>query len=139
MDIGRLVSLASEGLLSDNEFLFKEYLKVLGILFKHSSISDRQNKPERVFEVNLLYLTHSKPVVQNAVEVILSQKKNLFVEGCGTILQNLCRGEKCFMGENSKITAGFVYQTLKNHPLHNGFDKGIRDRFMDIIKYILSH
>ncbi|KII66500.1 hypothetical protein RF11_15959 [Thelohanellus kitauei] len=133
MEIGRLVAVSADGLLSDNESIFKEHLQVLQQLFERSTTADLKNRPETDFAVIRLYRLHAKPVVKSCLEVILSRRSQSFVEGCGSLLHTMHSGEKTIIGIHVKIIHGFLFMMWKNHSNAVDYGSSILDRFIKLI------
>ncbi|KII72419.1 hypothetical protein RF11_03660 [Thelohanellus kitauei] len=86
IDMGRLIVLASHGLLSHDEPTFNECLNVFVELFKGPYNTICEERPETNSIVVHLYNSHAHRIVRDCIEAILTRRKISYVRGCGKVL-----------------------------------------------------
>ncbi|KII67978.1 hypothetical protein RF11_01979 [Thelohanellus kitauei] len=133
IQVGRLISMASNGLLSQEESTFNECHKVLVELFTRPYTSICKKRPETNSIVVRLYNSHVHRIVKNCIEVILSQRAVLYVKGCGHLLHVMNAAEVTGFGKRLKIERGFINDILENYPEKISQDKNIADSITKIL------
>ncbi|KII64575.1 hypothetical protein RF11_06331 [Thelohanellus kitauei] len=115
MDMGRLVDMASHGLLSQEQQTFKESHKVLNELFMHPSTSICKKRPETNSIVMRLYNSYVLRIVKNCIEVILTSRMNWQIKGCGDMLRIINTAERIGIRAGLKIEKGVLSEILESY------------------------
>ncbi|KII72639.1 hypothetical protein RF11_10381 [Thelohanellus kitauei] len=132
LDIGRLVTLASHGLLSPDEPTFTECHKVLLVLFRRPSTSICKKRPETDSIVVRLYNSHSHQIVKDCVDVILSQRKISFIKACGYMLRLMNVEDGYNNGTLLKFEKAHLYEIFENCHDEVNHDKSFFDDLTNI-------
>ncbi|KII67109.1 hypothetical protein RF11_00464 [Thelohanellus kitauei] len=133
MDIGRLVTLASHGLLSQEEQTFKECHSVLVELFTRPSTSICKRRPETDSIVVRLYNSHSHLIVKDCVDVILSKRNIEYIKACGYMLSLMNVEDGYDIGTLLKFDKAHLYDILENYHNEVSIDESIFDDLTKIL------
>ncbi|KII64987.1 hypothetical protein RF11_05963 [Thelohanellus kitauei] len=133
IDIERLVYLASQGLLSQEEKTFNQCYGFLIELFDHPTTEICKKRPETHSIVARLYNGHVYQIVKNCIEVILTQKIVTCVKGCGRILSIFCSAGGVRGGAYLKIEKELIVEMLEKYPNEMCSDGSISDEMIKIL------
>ncbi|KII68672.1 hypothetical protein RF11_09547 [Thelohanellus kitauei] len=132
-DVGFILSIACQGLLSENEPAFHECVKALFEVFLHPSKSFCKARPKTNQIVERLYHSNIDLIIKNCVDVILSQRKIVFLKGCGDVLYLMNRTERCLVGTRLNIAQDLVSEALENNQDIVNPEKRIQDLLIKIL------
>ncbi|KII62490.1 hypothetical protein RF11_15533 [Thelohanellus kitauei] len=133
LDMGGLVDLASQGLLSHEPLRFEKCYNVLTELFAHNSTTNGSKESETDSILLSLYNSHVNLIVKNCIKVIVSQRNISIVKGCGNLLRIMSDTKRFGVAARLTIENMILKEDLEKCPEGIKIDQNIIDDLKNVL------